>query len=94
VPLQNAKQEKKRVYKDNEVAVEKIVKQLEERLFTSGRAWLPLKGTTRQEEGTSLFLLNEVKRRTSLSKSFSGSSAETLSESSGPEYIHMGFLRA
>jgi hypothetical protein len=43
---------------------------LEEKTLTTRSAWTPLNGSTRQEEGTSLFLLKEVKRRTSFSKSF------------------------
>jgi hypothetical protein len=63
------------------------------KLLTSGRAWLPLNGSTWQEEGTLLFLLKEVKWWTSFSKSFKGRSSESMSESSAPEYHQRGFLR-
>ena len=59
-------------------------------MFTAGRAWVPLNGTTRQEVGTGLFLLSEVKWRTSFSKSFTERSVEILVVSPAQEYSQRG----
>jgi hypothetical protein len=50
-------------------AVEKEKHNSKENSLTSGRGWLPLYGFTRQEVGTSSFLLSEEKRRISFSMS-------------------------
>jgi hypothetical protein len=76
---------KKRVSRSKFIGLAKRIVQLEEKELTDGGAWAPLNGSTRQEEGSSLFLLKEVKRRTSFFKSFKGRSSETLSASSAPE---------
>jgi hypothetical protein len=67
---------------------------LKKKSLTTGRAWVPLKGSTRQEEGTVLFLLREVNRRTSFSKSFTERSSEILAASPAPEYNQRGLARA
>jgi hypothetical protein len=53
--------------------------------LTAARGCALLYGSTRQEVGTSKFLLREVNRRTNFSKSLTGRSSEILAASPVPE---------